>query len=69
MMPTQNSPSPSTSCFSIATARETAWINATLLWDVRKNPVKYTLQLSAITASVNATSNLILVPVVPPPAA
>ncbi|MGW6918236.1 DUF5995 family protein [Kitasatospora sp. NPDC054939] len=57
------------SAFSISSARETAWINATLLWDARNNPVKYGLQLTAITAGVNSSSQLIVVPVVPPPTA
>ncbi len=57
------------SAFSISAAREAAWINATLLWGVRNDPIKYPLQLAAINAGVQTTSRLILVPVVPPPAA
>ncbi|MER7580941.1 DUF5995 family protein [Kitasatospora sp. NPDC097691] len=56
------------SAFSMSSAREVAWLNATQLWSARNNPVKYQVQLTAMAGAVNATSRLILVPVVPPPA-
>ncbi|MFJ3794359.1 DUF5995 family protein [Kitasatospora sp. NPDC090091] len=54
--------------FSMSTARETAWVNATQLWAARNNPAEYAFHLTAIAGGVNATSTMILAPVVPPPA-
>ncbi|MFE6054298.1 DUF5995 family protein [Kitasatospora sp. NPDC056446] len=56
------------SAFSMSTAREVAWLNATQLWNARNNPIKYQVQLTAMAGAVDATSRLILVPVIPPPA-
>ncbi|MFE3503568.1 DUF5995 family protein [Kitasatospora sp. NPDC059160] len=57
------------SAFSMSTAREVAWFNATQLWNARNNPMKYQIVLTGMVGSVNATSRVILVPVIPPPAA
>ncbi|MFF2077833.1 DUF5995 family protein [Kitasatospora sp. NPDC058162] len=56
------------SAFSMSAAREVAWINATQLWGARNNPIKYQVLLTGMAGSVYATSRLILVPVIPPPA-
>ncbi|MET8546158.1 DUF5995 family protein [Kitasatospora sp. NPDC004799] len=56
------------SAFSMSTAREAAWVNAVALWEARHNPLEYQAQLATMSGSVFATSQVILVPVVPPPA-
>ncbi|HUD36916.1 MAG TPA: DUF5995 family protein [Streptosporangiaceae bacterium] len=50
-------------CWSITSARDVAWANCLLLWQVRNDPVAYQLVCDSLAAGANLASHLLLVAV------